>query len=156
MNKAINNHKHGYQMAPSTGRFPEGYCDCLVLLFILTLMLPYRGYSGLSDIRAAALIYRETTFFLPEIDFEKSSTLIKALILVILYSIISMIILLGVILFHRNQMERENRVRQMLKEKYQLMLMDYLFNEDEHPGMPGKIATGYPPTSTTGKFLWMR
>jgi hypothetical protein len=128
--------------------FPKVIVTVLALLFITgpsyaepaltaTAGTPALSISGPAEYMI--LIYRETTSFLPGIDFEKSSTLIRALILIILYSIISMIILLGVILFHRNQMERENRVRQMLKEKYQLMLMDYLFSDDEHPEIPGKI-----------------
>jgi hypothetical protein len=113
---------------------PKVIAAVIVLLFILT-SCSLTGESG------PVTSGRGSAFFLPEINFEKSSTLIKALIVVIMYSIISMVILLGVILFHRNQMERENRVRQILKEKYQLLLMEYLFNEEEHPGVPGKIAT---------------
>jgi hypothetical protein len=84
--------------------------------------------------------YKERrTFFFPGIDFEKSTALIRALILVIIYSILSMIILLVVILFHRNQMQGEARFRQMLKERYQLLLMNYLFNEEEIDSVPEKI-----------------
>ena len=79
------------------------------------------------------------TFFFPGIDFEKSSALIKALILFIIYSILSMIILLVIILFHRNQMQRETQFRQVLKERYQLLLMNYLFNEEDIDKVPEKI-----------------
>jgi hypothetical protein len=82
---------------------------------------------------------RGKLFFIPYVDFEKSSALIKVLLLVIIYSIISMISLLVIILFHRNQMEGEARFRQVLKEKYQLLLMDYLFSDDGNDAKPGKI-----------------
>ncbi len=77
--------------------------------------------------------------FFPGIDFEKSSALIQILVLVTIYSIISMIILLVVILFHRNKMEKEAGTRQELKEKYQTLLMDYLFDEEEITEVPAKI-----------------
>ncbi len=77
--------------------------------------------------------------FFPGTDFEKSSALIQVLVLVTIYSIISMIILLVVILFHRNKMEREAGTRQELKEKYQTLLMDYLFDEEEITEVPAKI-----------------
>lgn len=82
---------------------------------------------------------RGISFFFPRIDFEKSSALILVLVLVIIYSAFSMIILLLIILFHRNLMEREARKRQYLKEKYQGLLMDFLFEEEETAEMPEKI-----------------
>lgn len=77
--------------------------------------------------------------FLPEINFDKSSTLIRILIIIIIYSILSMFVLLAIILFHRNQMEGESRLLQVLKEKYQLLLMDYVFNDQEQSTVPEKI-----------------
>jgi hypothetical protein len=127
--------KGNYRIGSLANRtLPMVIAVVMVLLFFLSAY----SLSGESGSSAPGTV---TTFFLPEINFEKSSALIKALIVVIMYSIISMIVLLGVILFHRNQMEREDRVRQILKERYQLLLMEYLFNEEEHPGVPGKIAT---------------
>lgn len=78
-------------------------------------------------------------FFLPRIDFEKSTALIQVLVLITIYSGISMIVLLIIILFHRNQMEREAKLRQELKEKYQALLMDYLFDDDSLTEVPEKI-----------------
>jgi hypothetical protein len=71
--------------------------------------------------------------------FNSSSALILILVLVIIYSIISMIILLVIILFHRNQMQGELKLRQILKERYQMLLMDYLFNDEEQISIPEKI-----------------
>jgi hypothetical protein len=56
------------------------------------------------------------------------------LVLVILYgitifSIISMLILLVYILLNRSRMEREANLRAYLMEKYQRLLMDYLFDD---------------------------
>ncbi len=82
---------------------------------------------------------KRKTFFFPWIDFEKSSALILVLVIVIIYSALSMIILLVIILFHRNLMEREARKRQDLKERYQALLMDFLFEEEETTEVPEKI-----------------
>ncbi len=79
-------------------------------------------------------------FFLKHVDFDQHTALIRGLIIVTIYSSISMIILLVFILFHRNQMESEERMRQELKEKYQSLLMDYLFNDDESAQTPNKIS----------------
>lgn len=102
-------------------------------------MKPWADYPqerlAVARSRAADHIF----YFIPNYDYEKSSILIKVLILIIIYSIISMIILLTIILFHRNRMEKEQKVRQVLKERYQLLLMDYLFNEEEHSSVPEKI-----------------
>ncbi len=77
--------------------------------------------------------------FIDVFDFENFSIFMKVLIIVIVYSLISMILLLGFILFHRNQRETEAKVWQILKEKYQLLLMDYLFNEEGLNHVPEKI-----------------
>lgn len=65
----------------------------------------------------------------PYVEFERSTTLIQALILVIIYSTLSMIILLIFILFHRIKLQNLKILNQSLKEKYQSYLMDYLFDE---------------------------
>lgn len=56
------------------------------------------------------------------------------LVLVILYcvtfvSIVTMLILLVFILLHRSRLEREAKLRAYLMEKYQSLLMDYLFDD---------------------------
>lgn len=57
----------------------------------------------------------------------KSIALVNLLIITILFSIISMIILLIVILLNRNRMEKEAALREYLLEKYQGLLIDYLY-----------------------------
>jgi HEAT repeat protein len=59
--------------------------------------------------------------------FEKSSTLINALIIAILIYIATMIILLVVILLNRKRLEKEELLHQYLLEKYQGLIINYLF-----------------------------
>ncbi len=76
---------------------------------------------------------------LPETDFGQSSALIQILVLVTVFSILSMIVLLVIILLHRNLLENEAKLRQELKEKYQMLLMSYLFDEGHVAEIPAKI-----------------
>jgi hypothetical protein len=59
--------------------------------------------------------------------FGESFTLVNALIITILISIITMITLLVIILFNRTKMEREEKLHQYLMERYQSLIVDYLF-----------------------------
>lgn len=59
--------------------------------------------------------------------FGKSVALVNALIITIIASFATMLILLLVILFNRNRMEKEARLRQYLMEQYQSLIVDYLF-----------------------------
>jgi HEAT repeats/SPOR domain len=59
--------------------------------------------------------------------FGKSLAFINALIITILVCISSMLILLLFILFNRKRMERTEKLRQYLMEKYQGLTIDYLF-----------------------------
>lgn len=61
--------------------------------------------------------------------FKKSPLLISILYIVILYSIVTLITLLIIILFHRRKLEREELLKEYLLEKYQQLLMNYLFDE---------------------------
>lgn len=62
-------------------------------------------------------------------SFGQSIALIHLLIFVIVFSITSMVVLLIVILLNRNRMEREEKLRQYLLEKYQGLIIDYLFGD---------------------------
>ena len=62
--------------------------------------------------------------------FGKSFALINALIIVIIGSILTMIVLLTIILLNRTRMEKEERLRQFLMEKYQKLILDYLFGDN--------------------------
>jgi hypothetical protein len=59
--------------------------------------------------------------------FGESFALVNALIITILFSIFSMITLLIIILMNRRRMEKEEKVRQYLMEKYQSLIVDYLY-----------------------------
>ena len=59
----------------------------------------------------------------------KSIALVNALIITIVFSIITMVILLIVILLNRTRMEKEAKLRQYLLEKYQGLIVDYLFGD---------------------------
>ncbi len=59
--------------------------------------------------------------------FGKSVALVNALIITIIASFATMLILLLVILFNRNRMEKEAKLRQYLMEQYQSLIVDYLF-----------------------------
>jgi hypothetical protein len=56
-----------------------------------------------------------------------SFTLVHALIITILFSITTMITLLVIILMNRRRMEREEKLHQYLMEKYQNLIVDYLY-----------------------------
>lgn len=59
--------------------------------------------------------------------FGKSIAFVNALIISIMASITSMLILLAFILMNRKRMEKEARLHQYLLEKYQGLIVDYLF-----------------------------
>ena len=61
--------------------------------------------------------------------FGKSIALVNALIFTIIVSVVTMIILLIVILLNRTRMEKEAKLRQYLLEKYQGLIVDYLFGD---------------------------
>ncbi|MDX9812107.1 MAG: HEAT repeat domain-containing protein [Bacteroidales bacterium] len=57
----------------------------------------------------------------------KSMALVNALIITIMISIITMMVLLVFILLNRKRLEKQERLIQYLKEKYQGLIIDYLF-----------------------------
>ena len=59
--------------------------------------------------------------------FGKSLVLVNALIVAIIISIATMIILLIIILLNRKRMEKEELLHQYLLEKYQSLIINYLF-----------------------------
>ena len=59
--------------------------------------------------------------------FGESFLLVNALIITILLSISSMIILLIIILLNRRRMEKEAKLQQYLMDKYQNLIVDYLY-----------------------------
>jgi len=65
------------------------------------------------------------------VRFDKSPLFITILYVVILYSIVTLITLLIIILLNRGRMQREQKLKEYLKEEYQQKLMDYLFEKDK-------------------------
>jgi HEAT repeat protein len=63
--------------------------------------------------------------------FDKSPLLITILYIVILYSIVTLITLLIIILLHRRKRQRRQHKKEYLLERYQELLMDYLFYEEK-------------------------
>jgi hypothetical protein len=61
--------------------------------------------------------------------FGKSFKLVNALIITIVISTVTMIILLIIILLNRTRMEREQKLRQFLLEKYQGLIVEYLYGD---------------------------
>ena len=59
--------------------------------------------------------------------FGKSLAFVNALIATIIFSIASMVILLIIILLNKRRLEREEILHQYLLEKYQSLIIDYLF-----------------------------
>ena len=87
-------------------------------------------------VRQAKMIIRKFIFlnsnspWLKRINyFGKSFALVNALIFTIILSIVTMLILLAIILLNRTRMEKEERLRQYLSEKYQSLIIDYLFSD---------------------------
>lgn len=61
--------------------------------------------------------------------FGKSFKLVNALIITIGISTVSMVILLIIILLNRTRMEREQKLQQFLLEKYQGLIVEYLYGD---------------------------
>ena len=63
--------------------------------------------------------------------FKKSPLFITVLYIVIIYSIITLITLLIIILMHRSRLVHDQKLKEYLLERYQKLLMDYLFDEEK-------------------------
>jgi FOG: HEAT repeat len=77
--------------------------------------------------------------FLFYFNFEKPDLLIRSLTFLVLYFMASMLIILLFILIHRNRMTAEEKRKQTLREKYQALLVDYLFTTDNASNVPKEI-----------------
>ena len=81
-----------------------------------------------SSYNNGAIINKENSPWLKRIKYlGESFTLVHALIITILFSITTMMTLLVIILMNRRRMEREEKLYQYLMEKYQNLLVDYLY-----------------------------
>ena len=66
-----------------------------------------------------------------QLRFEKSPLLVTILYIVILYSIVTLITLLIFILLNRSRMKRIQNQKDYLLEEYQMLLVDYIFEEEK-------------------------
>jgi hypothetical protein len=82
-----------------------------------------------------AIIKKPNNAFVTELllDFNKPGILITCLIIVILFSLTSMVITLFIALFNRNKMIRVEKKKQALREEYQTMLVNFLFTKEVIP-----------------------
>ena len=84
--------------------------------------------SGIDSIQTPSVDTSEDNPWLWEVNyFGKSFLLVNALIVVIIASIAVMLVLLVLILLNRTRLEREAKLKQFLLEKYQTLILDYLF-----------------------------
>ncbi len=101
----------------------------------LTIQQPEEADSGELMVKAEAatrdiLFIRGDSPWLRRITYlGKSIALVNALIITISICLVTMVLLLIVILLNRTRMEREERLKQYLMEKYQTLIIDYLFGE---------------------------
>jgi tetratricopeptide (TPR) repeat protein len=72
-------------------------------------------------------------------DFEKPTLLIASLIIVIVFSLTSMVIVLIIILITRNRRVKREALQNSLREKYQALLIEYLFSPEEGSTVKEKI-----------------
>ncbi|MGC9471479.1 MAG: HEAT repeat domain-containing protein [Bacteroidales bacterium] len=77
--------------------------------------------------------------FIAKRDYGRSTLFVLILYGVIIYSILTMMVLLVVILINRNRNERMARMEEDLKEKYQRVLMNYLFDQELPEGVPLRL-----------------
>ncbi len=94
----------------------------------ILLSEPAEENATAERISAGELIIGNNSPWLKRITyFGKSLALINALIITIVVCIISMILLLLFILLNRRRMERREKLHQYLMEKYQELIINYLF-----------------------------
>ena len=77
--------------------------------------------------------------FLFYFNLDKPNLLIKSLTFFVMYFIGSMLFILVIILIHRNYNENLENRKQILREKYQSLLVDFLFSTDNAGNVPKEI-----------------
>jgi len=106
----------------SEGSYPDSTVTGLIV------NEPSPEKATLSRESAGELIIGNNSLWLKRITyFGKSLALINALIVTIVICIISMILLLLFILLNRRRMEKREKLHQYLMEKYQELIINYLF-----------------------------
>ena len=99
---------------------------------------PYSNYikSRLDEITHYKYSFRNVLF---GFDLDQPNLLIKSLTYLIIYFILSMLVLLVFILYHRTRMEQRQNYEDNLKEMYQGLLVDYLFTTENNRNIPDEI-----------------
>lgn len=77
--------------------------------------------------------------FIFNFNFDKPDILIKSITYLIVYFLVSMILILVIIVINRRRMDTTEIKKQKLREKYQALLVDYLFSEDKTSNIPLEI-----------------
>ncbi|MDY0099679.1 MAG: HEAT repeat domain-containing protein [Bacteroidales bacterium] len=127
-----------YGNTTDTLTVPGGLTDTINPAGIIYVQRPEDSTAESKDIAAENpepkkhrfLILNSESPWLKRINyFGKSFALVNALIVTIILSIATMIVLLILILLNRTRMEKEEKLRQYLSEKYQTLIIDYLFGD---------------------------
>ncbi len=90
----------------------------------------------LKEIQGKRTNFRNFVFYF---NFDKPNILIKSLTYLIVYFLGSMLLILLIILINRRRMESGESKKQNLREKYQSLLVDYLFSEEIISNVPLEI-----------------
>jgi len=101
--------------------------DTIIVAEVSTNEVPPRKTQAKRTLRNFLSLRGNSPWLIKYDYFGKSVALVNALIFIILASFVTMIILLITILLNRRRMEKEARLRQYLLEKYQSLIIDYLF-----------------------------
>ncbi len=73
------------------------------------------------------------------LNFDKPNVLIKILFFLIIYFTISLFLILIIILVNRSNLEHDTNKKEYLLERYQQLLVDYLFTIEESSFIPNEI-----------------
>ena len=118
---------HGLRTIYNAGTSCKEMAILNVLPVVKSLSAP--SFHAQSTKQSEGLSNTGNPWLMPVKYFGKSFNLVNALVITIIFCIVSMIVLLIIILLNRTRMERENKLRQFLLEKYQGLIMDYLYDE---------------------------
>lgn len=82
---------------------------------------------------------KRDVYFFPDTDFEKNQLLIVTLTIVIIYSLLSMLVVLVIVLLNREIRDRNTIRINTLKEDYQEMLISYLNADKDFKEVNNKV-----------------
>lgn len=134
----INGEKKGVLFRFGTNKTTDSISDTMQIRAAIVDSIRTPGFSYKNQILESAGKIRHKFIFLNNNNpwlkrinyFGRSVVLVKGLFILIIGSILMMIVLLIFILFNRTRMEKEEKLRQFLMEKYQGLIVDYLFGDN--------------------------